>query len=125
MNYRKLYSDHYKIAIPEGFDIHHIDEDRENNDISNLVLLPSRLHHQYHFYKSIAMKWNPGGDLYSQDISSYNLKSVEAYCKACNECKVWMHLKSYMDGENMFPYPIQYECSPILNQLTEIGLYHV
>ena len=48
MNYRKLYEDYYKIEIPKGFDIHHIDADRKNNNINNLIMLPSKLHKALH-----------------------------------------------------------------------------
>ena len=51
MNYRKFYEKEV-CKIPDGFVIHHIDFDRNNNKIHNLVMLPSRLHSQYHFYKT-------------------------------------------------------------------------
>lgn len=47
-NYRQKYMDHYGIEIGDYFDIHHIDFDRSNNDISNLILLPRSLHQRYH-----------------------------------------------------------------------------
>lgn len=125
MNYRKFYANHYKITIPEGFDIHHIDEDRNNNDIHNLLLLPSKLHHQYHFYRSIAMEWNQGGDLYSQDMGSYSLNSVKSYCKVCKECKEWIALKSYMDGEQVYPLPFPDGSYEIIKQLPMIGECYV
>lgn len=34
--------------IPEGFHVHHIDEDKGHNDIENLCCLPGRLHTKYH-----------------------------------------------------------------------------
>lgn len=47
INYRNLYSELTKMDI-EDFDIHHIDRDKTNNDIINLVALPSELHRIYH-----------------------------------------------------------------------------
>ena len=38
-----------KIAIPKGFVIHHIDHNRSNNNIKNLMLLKSGLHSKNHF----------------------------------------------------------------------------
>lgn len=35
-------------VIPEGYDIHHIDFDKRNNDITNLQMLPEREHHRLH-----------------------------------------------------------------------------
>lgn len=37
--------------IPEGYQVHHKDEDKTNNDISNFVLLTSKSHTEYHLNK--------------------------------------------------------------------------
>ena len=34
--------------VPEGYDIHHIDHDKSNNDIENLVAIPESEHHKLH-----------------------------------------------------------------------------
>ena len=47
-NYRKIYEKYCNIKIPKGYVIHHIDGNRENNDIRNLVMLPNELHKKYH-----------------------------------------------------------------------------
>lgn len=47
-DYRKIYEDKCHIKIPKGYEIHHIDFDRNNNDIRNLVMLPKEAHQQYH-----------------------------------------------------------------------------
>ena len=52
-NYRQKYKYHYKINFDNKYVIHHIDGDRDNNDIKNLVLLPRDLHSKYHFQKSV------------------------------------------------------------------------
>lgn len=52
MNYRKFYKEYYQIEFDNSFHIHHIDGNRENNNINNLLLLPKKLHQQYHFLKS-------------------------------------------------------------------------
>lgn len=51
----KLNSEHRLIAeawfggIPEGYDVHHKDNDRLNNDVSNLEILPKGTHQRTHF----------------------------------------------------------------------------
>ena len=47
-NYRTKYKRYYGIDFDGEFDVHHIDLNRENNDISNLLLLPKELHAKYH-----------------------------------------------------------------------------
>lgn len=60
MIYRRYYEKKCNIKIPKGYEVHHIDFNRENNDIMNLVLLPKELHKKYHKllkqYKSITYK---------------------------------------------------------------------
>ena len=38
----------YNGAVPEGYDVHHIDHDKTNNDIDNLVAMPKHEHRHYH-----------------------------------------------------------------------------
>ena len=48
MKYRQFYEDKTGVHIPNSYDIHHIDIDRDNNGITNLVAIPSYLHVQIH-----------------------------------------------------------------------------
>ena len=50
-SYRKFYEKKLNIKIPKGYEIHHIDENRKNNQINNLVMLPKELHKKYHNIK--------------------------------------------------------------------------
>ena len=48
-NYRKLYSKHFGITWDsKDFDVHHINGNREDNEIQNLILLPKKLHQRLH-----------------------------------------------------------------------------
>lgn len=38
----------YNGEIPSGYDIHHADHDKNNNDISNLIMIKSSDHHKLH-----------------------------------------------------------------------------
>ena len=47
-NYRRYYANYFNIVIPQDYVIHHIDHNRDNNNIENLILLPKDLHQQLH-----------------------------------------------------------------------------
>lgn len=38
----------YNGPVPDGYDIHHIDHDRSNNNIENLIAMPESEHHKLH-----------------------------------------------------------------------------
>lgn len=46
--HRLRYEAHHKIKIPDDYDIHHIDEDKSNNDINNLVMMTHSEHSILH-----------------------------------------------------------------------------
>ena len=48
MKYRDFYKKYFAIQFDDSFDIHHINGDRKDNDISNLVLIPKILHKTLH-----------------------------------------------------------------------------
>lgn len=45
-------------TIPKGYEVHHIDEDKSNNDISNLQLLTKAEHMRLHSNKRAAMHYD-------------------------------------------------------------------
>ncbi len=49
--HRYIWICHYG-EIPDGYDIHHIDGDRNNNDIENLTIMIGKKHKGYHFRKA-------------------------------------------------------------------------
>lgn len=49
VDYRRLYERHLGRVLEKGVHVHHIDHNRLNNSISNLVAIPASLHGQYHF----------------------------------------------------------------------------
>lgn len=55
-NYRKKYEDITGVKIPQNHEIHHIDFNRENNEILNLVCLPKELHNKYHSTRNEILK---------------------------------------------------------------------
>lgn len=48
MHYRKIWAA-ANGSIPDGFDIHHVDGDRSNNDIDNLKCVSKEEHYQIHY----------------------------------------------------------------------------
>lgn len=56
--------EYYNGCVPKGYDIHHIDKNKSNNNISNLELISRHAHHSKHFKEIISN--NPG--LYSASL---------------------------------------------------------
>ncbi len=46
--------------IPEGFHIHHLDNDKNNNALENLVLISKSNHHKLHFNMINNPNWGNG-----------------------------------------------------------------
>ena len=99
-NYRIKYKRYFGIDFGKGYVVHHIDGDRENNDIENLVLLPAKLHARYHFQKQIVESQQmptriTGNGLHRQ---SYYLNCMESFLKTLDECNNWHDYKMYLSG---------------------------
>lgn len=80
-DYKKIYADYYGIIWDSAeFEIHHIDRNRENNDIRNLVLLPKKLHKEYHRIISIIQNdFENGADIFK--ITNYDIYHAIEYQK--------------------------------------------
>lgn len=48
MNYRTFYQKKTGIKLLKNYEVHHLDHDRNNNSIINLVAVPKKLHSNYH-----------------------------------------------------------------------------
>ena len=93
MNYRKKFENFYRMKIPEGYVIHHIDMDRSNNRIGNLVMLPSKLHSQFHWYYSACVDQETRQINYPTtmgDMSHWYLRdNLEKFLDILHECDKW------------------------------------
>ena len=106
-NYRKYYKEYYRIEFDSSYVIHNIDFDRSNNDISNLLLLPGKLHSRYHFLLN-------GFDLGKEQkkgtvsldfkivsecghIPMFGINMMKNLCETMEEIDKWVRIKYDMD----------------------------
>lgn len=103
-DYRKKYKRHYGIEFGSDYAIHHMDFNRSNNDIENLLLLPKELHNRYHFYiKAFYSQDCKGGELVIKTrIDEYEQefypKMLCGFLETLQECKTWLAKKKQMDA---------------------------
>lgn len=94
-NYRKYYKEYYGIDFGSEYDIHHIDFDRNNNSIENLLLLPKSLHNKYHFYvRSLEVFKSHCDTLY---MDSYLIPEIHDYINVACYMSEWWGFKHDFD----------------------------
>ena len=78
-NYRKIYADYYGIEWDSQlFEIHHINRNRNDNNIYNLVLLPKKLHKEYHkIINIIQFDFETVADVFN--VSNYDIYHASEY----------------------------------------------
>lgn len=100
-DYREKYKRYYGIDFGKEYAVHHIDFDRTNNDISNLLLLPSELHSKYHLIinaLSICPQ-KPKADgfidirLSNALVTDYGATMFEHLPETISECRKWLMWK--------------------------------
>lgn len=102
-DYRKIYKEYYKIDFGREYEIHHIDFNRENNNISNLLLLPKALHAKYHMViNAISISTEkPKADgfvdlrLSNSNITDYYASMFDLLPEIMSECNKWIEYKRY------------------------------
>lgn len=101
-NYRKKYKEYYGIEFDETFDIHHIDFNHDNNDIDNLILLPKKLHSDYHKCLN-DLKCDEKGfaKLYVKiDMNhglTHDIDTMAEFCRVMSEIQTWKNRKMQLD----------------------------
>ena len=85
----------YNGPIPKGFHIHHIDGDKDNNDISNLTVISPHDHEKYHALKRA--KEHP------EQIKKFQEKGIESAKKwhKSEDAHEW-HVKHYQEMKEKF-----------------------
>lgn len=104
-DYRKKYKRHYGIDFDRTYVVHHIDEDRENNDINNLLLLPSALHSKYHTYKSMFLMCLEHSNGFCLDLTykgssvrGWQFRELDNLRVVFNELQEWIERKYLADN---------------------------
>jgi len=105
--YRDYFKDYYNINFGADFEVHHIDLNRKNNDIDNLMILPKKLHHKYHMIinSTLSLKESIFDKTFNAKIhssiicsDSYNLNMCKELIETLKECNKWYDYKLYLDG---------------------------
>jgi poly-beta-hydroxyalkanoate depolymerase len=99
-DYRKFYCQQVgKQYDSSKFDIHHINLNRKDNRIENLVALPKKLHRQYHFYKRVKDDISQhnvdyiGGiedEIYLGHFRNKTLEAYQTFYSVIHECTKWV-----------------------------------
>jgi hypothetical protein len=109
-DYREKYKRHYGIEFGRKYVVHHMDEDRTNNDISNLILLPLALHSKYHHYKTMMQIYTEHGFDFSLTYGGACMRSMQfaqldELRKVFDEMQQWIEYK-YLADMGMESYPM-------------------
>jgi len=99
-DYRQYYKDYYGIEFDENMVIHHIDFDRSNNNIDNLLMMPKELHAKYHWNVSALGGARTGiinGDARITGNLCCEASRFRGLADALEEIMDWMRVKTQMD----------------------------
>jgi hypothetical protein len=97
-NYREIWR-RANGPIPRGYEIHHIDGDRSNNDLSNLLCLSLQEHYDLHFSQEDWAACHLLGKrlkISNEELFEVQSKAAKANCKKQLDNGTW-HLAK--DGE--------------------------
>lgn len=108
MGYRKQCIEHYKYIYSklfdldvEDFEVHHIDNNHDNNKIENLLLIPSELHSLYHkhYMRASGIDFNVPNRMvgYHCNYYSLNYQTITEYLDVLQKCRPYMYYKELAD----------------------------
>ena len=99
-NYRKYYKEYYNIEFGIDMEVHHIDFNRDNNDIENLLLIPKDTHKLFHDSLYIfAYNINKMFDMLNTNFNSLNedtsyyIDNLQNYIIALRNIQKWVFYK--------------------------------
>lgn len=98
-DYRKIYADYYGIKWDtKKYDVHHLDFNRKNNDAENLVLLPNKLHHQFHRSLTIIKsEIKKASDIWNLDFDLFTTKELQAFLSYKIKVIDFIRLRKYAE----------------------------
>lgn len=103
VDYRQKYKDYYNIDFGREMVVHHIDFNRGNNDISNLLLLPNNLHAKYHLTLQMltgidgSLSLNKELQLYEPGTFYHYPQWLRKMAEVIDEIAPWYRLKMDLD----------------------------
>lgn len=95
-NYRKKYLEFFNLEDDKRFQIHHLDLNRNNNNIYNLVLLPNVVHNRFHFFIAGFESKNKGVitlDLSNPFESMADIETCVKVLPILKEIKKWVDIR--------------------------------
>ena len=107
MNYREKYKQHYGVEFGPEYEVHHLDLNHQNDDIENLLLLPRKLHRQYHFALARLPMTDSRLDVDlkirgildgGQAMNAYILSALSDFVDVYHKCQDWKDYRAYLDG---------------------------
>lgn len=105
-DYRKFYKDYYGIDFGSDYVIHHIDFNNDNNDISNLLLLPNKLYRRYMFalngFEAKCGVVNISFKIEENNGNMYGYNMMKMLCETMEEINLWVNKKADMDARKSF-----------------------
>jgi hypothetical protein len=106
MNYRKFYSEQLDGLIwdKKRFHIHHIDCNHNNNDFDNLVLIPSKLHNQFHFSYNALKSTGNIQDILSEKIiyvDDFTTRMITLLLQTKRQIADFIDIKDTLTGQKL------------------------
>lgn len=97
MNYRKFYEDAFGIKIPKDYDVHHLDFNRHNNDLCNLLLIPKTLHaalHKFERNKGLIIERSNGRFSFASQLdAAITADAFSEYANIAFAMQEWLYMK--------------------------------
>lgn len=99
VDYRQLYKDYYGIDFDDSMIVHHIDFDRKNNSIENLLLMPRELHAKYHW--NISALGGSGNGIIDGNMrisgNTYQVSALKGLADTLDTIMEWFRYKRMLD----------------------------